>query len=42
MTVIQRTIAAKVEKMDGTSKEDSAKSARPVRNRRYTRLEQCL
>ncbi|OWR44559.1 homeobox protein Mohawk [Danaus plexippus] len=40
MTVIQRTSAAKVEKMDGTSKEDSAKSARPVRNRRYTR--RCL
>ncbi|XP_049870338.1 homeobox protein Mohawk [Pectinophora gossypiella] len=38
MTLIQRTSEAKVEAMDGSpAKEDSGKSSRPVRNRRYTR-----
>ncbi|CAH0725966.1 unnamed protein product, partial [Brenthis ino] len=39
MTVIQKVNEAKVDKMDGTSKED-VKTLRPVRNRRYTR--RCL
>lgn len=38
MTFIQDSVEGKVENMDGTlTREDSGRSSRPIRNRRYTR-----